>query len=311
MKKVLVIVGPTGVGKSELSLYLAKKYNGEIISGDSIQIYKELNIGSAKVKRSDRLKIKHYLIDQYELKDPYDVTAFQTQARALIEDITSRNKLPIIVGGTGLYINAVLKDYTFLEEEDTTDLEKELDNKSNEELHNLLKSLDKNSADSLHVNNRQRVRRAIIIAKTQDITRSQIVEKQDHKLLYDAQIISLTMPRDLLYEKINERVLVMNDNGLETEVSNIVSKYENPFELRGMFGIGYKEWKPYFENEASKEEVLKEIQKRSRNYAKRQYTWFRNQVDANWFDILDENYLKKIITLIDKWLNGKVEDEND
>ena len=303
MKKVLVIVGPTGVGKSELGIYLARKFNGEIISGDSIQIYKDLNIGSAKVSISQRLRAKHYLIDQYELDEPYDVTMFQTQARNLIDEITKRGKLPIIVGGTGLYINAVLKDYTFLNEGDTTDLEKELDSKSNTKLYDLLKELDKDSAKALHINNRQRVKRAIIIAKTQVVKKSDIVDKQDHKLLYDAKIISLTMPRELLYEKINERVLVMNDNGLEEELKSIVFKYENPFELRGMFGIGYKEWKPYFEGNVSKEEVLKDIQKRSRNYAKRQYTWFKNQLDANWYDILDDDYIENIIKSIDNWLN--------
>lgn len=302
MKKVLVIVGPTGVGKTELSLYLAKKYKGEIISGDSIQIYKDLNIGSAKVSKKNRLKIKHYLIDQYELDEPYDVATFQQQARDLIDDISKRGKLPIIVGGTGLYINAVLKDYIFLEESDNTQLEKKLDKKTNQQLHQILKDVDLETARKLHVNNRQRVKRAIIIAKTQKIKKSDIVRQQDHKLLYDAHIISLTMPRALLYEKINERVLEMDQLGLEAELLTIIDKYDKPFELRGMFGIGYKEWKPYFENQTSKEEVLKEIQKRSRNYAKRQFTWFKNQIEAKWFDILDEDYVDKIICSIDDWL---------
>lgn len=302
MKKVLVIVGPTGVGKSELSLWLAKKYNGEIISGDSIQIYKDLNIGSAKVSKASRKQIHHYLIDKYEVDKPYDVKMFQEQARSLIDSITVREKLPIIVGGTGLYINAVLKDYIFLEEDEDPALEAELDAMSNEELHNLLKSLDSTSAKTLHINNRQRVKRAIIIAKTQTTKKSDIVKQQDHKLLYDAHIISLTMPREDLYEKINERVLLMDDLGLKEEVKAIVDKYEKPFELRGMFGIGYKEWKPYFYGDASKESVIKEIQKRSRNYAKRQYTWFRNQIDANWYDILDENYIEYITDDIDIWL---------
>ncbi len=305
MKKVLVIVGPTGVGKSELSLWLAKKYNGEIISGDSIQIYKELNIGSAKVSEAKRGQIFHYLIDKYELNEPYDVKMFQQQARALIDNISNREKMPIIVGGTGLYINSVLKDYTFLDEEDNSELETKLDKLNNEQLHELLASVDQDSAQVLHVNNRQRVKRAVIIAKTQKVKKSEIIEKQDHKLLYDAHIISLTMPREQLYERINERVLEMDDDGLELEVKSIVDKYENPFELRGMFGIGYKEWKPYFNNEVDKEVVLKEIQKRSRNYAKRQYTWFRNQIDANWYDILDENYIENVTQDIEKWLKGK------
>ena len=302
MRKVLVIVGPTGVGKSELSLWLAKKYNGEIISGDSIQIYKDLNIGSAKVSSKKRKQVHHYLLDKNELDEPYDVTMFQKQARALIENISRREKLPIIVGGTGLYINAVLKDYVFLEEKENPKLEKELEKKTNKELHQLLEKLDKDSAKKLHVNNRQRVKRAIIIAKTQDLKKSDIVAKQDHKLLYDAHIISLTMPRDVLYERINDRVLEMIDQGLKQEVEEIVNNYKNPFELRGMFGIGYKEWKPYFENKKSEEEVISEIQKRSRNYAKRQFTWFKNQIDANWYDVLDENYIKEITADLEMWL---------
>ncbi len=300
--KVLVIVGPTGVGKSELSLDLAKRFNGEIISGDSVQIYKELNIGSAKVSKHERKEVVHHLVDEYELTEAYDVTQFQSEARRLIEEITERGKLPIIVGGTGLYISAVLKNYIFLEEEEDKELSDYLESLSNEELHAELMKLDEKSAKALHVNNRIRLIRALTIAKTQDSLKSDLVKKQDETLLYDAHIMCLTMERSLLYERINERVLLMDKLGLEKELKGIVSKYENPFELRGMFGIGYKEWKPYFDNEASKEEVLKEIQKRSRNYAKRQFTWFRNQFDATWFDVLEKNYEEKVYQSVEDWL---------
>ncbi len=302
--KVLVIVGPTGVGKSELSLKLAKKYNGEIISGDSIQIYKELNIGSAKVSESERALVKHHLVDEYELDENYDVSIFQSEARKKIEEITKRNKLPIIVGGTGLYISAVLKNYIFLEEDKNKDLSNHLNSLSNEELYNMLMDIDRNSALALHPNNRIRLIRAITIAKSSDSKKSDIVKKQDESLLYDAHIISLYMDRALLYERINERVLKMDEMGLESEVSAIVKKYEDPFKLRGMFGIGYKEWKPYFEGNSTKEEVILDIQKRSRNYAKRQFTWFNNQFDAKWFDILDIEFEDKVIASIDKWLDN-------
>lgn len=300
--RVLVIVGPTGVGKSEISLDLAEKFNGEIISGDSVQIYKELNIGSAKVSKEERERIPHYLVDDYELTENYDVTIFQKEARKLIEDINNRGKLPIIVGGTGLYISSVLKNYIFLEEKENPELEAKLEGLSNEELYDKLLKLDEKSAKALHVNNRIRLIRALTIAMSQDVLKSDIVEEQDETILYDAHIISLTMDRKLLYERINERVLKMDEMGLEDELQAIVDKYDKPFELRGMFGIGYKEWKPYFEEEASKEEVLKEIQKRSRNYAKRQFTWFNNQFDATWFDVLDEDYKEKITQSVSDWL---------
>lgn len=301
--KVLVIVGPTGVGKSELSLELAKKYNGEIISGDSIQIYKELNIGSAKVSLKDREEIPHYLVDKYNLDENYDVSMFQTEARALIEDITARGKLPIIVGGTGLYINAVLKNYIFLEEEEDLELKAYLESKSNEELYEELYKLDKDAALNLHVNNRPRLLRALTIIKTQDVTKTDLVSKQDNTLLYDALILSLTMERQDLYSRINERVIQMIDEGLEDELKGIVEKYENPFDLRGMFGIGYKEWKPYFEKKVDKESVIREIQKKSRNYAKRQYTWFNNQFDATWFDVSQSHYKEDINDTVSQWLD--------
>ncbi len=300
--RVLLIVGPTGVGKSEISLDLAEKFNGEIISGDSVQIYKELNIGSAKVSKEERERIPHYLVDDYELTENYDVTIFQKEARKLIEDINNRGKLPIIVGGTGLYISSVLKNYIFLEEKENPELEAKLEGLSNEELYEKLLKLDEKSAKALHVNNRIRLIRALTIAMSQNVLKSDIVEGQDETILYDAHIISLTMDRKLLYERINERVLKMDEMGLEEELQGIVDKYDKPFELRGMFGIGYKEWKPYFEEEASKEEVLKEIQKRSRNYAKRQFTWFNNQFDATWFDVLDEDYKEKITQSVSDWL---------
>lgn len=302
--KVLVIVGPTGVGKSELSIELAKKYNGEIISGDSIQIYKKLNIGSAKVSEKERSEVVHYLVDEYELDENYDVTIFQSRARALIEDITKRNKLPIIVGGTGLYISAVLKNYIFQEEVKDEALEKELQAKSNEQLYRELEILDENSAKALHVNNRQRLIRALTIAKSSNKLKSDIVKVQDNTLLYDAFIMSLTMERSLLYKQIDERVLKMDALGLEAELTDIVNTYDNPFELRGMFGIGYKEWRPYFEGSKSKESVLKDIQKKSRNYAKRQFTWFNNQFDAHVYDVLEKDVKEKIKRDVDAWLGS-------
>lgn len=303
--KVLVIVGPTGVGKSEVAIELAKKYNGEIISGDSVQVYKELNIGSAKVSKAKQTEVVHHLIDVYDLEENYDVSIFQTEARRLIADIASRNKLPIIVGGTGLYIASVLKNYIFQEETVDHKLQAYLESLSNEELYAELLELDEASALKLHVNNRPRLIRALTIAKSNDQLKSDIVAKQRDELLYDAKIIMLSMERSLLYERINNRVLAMDELGLEAELKAIYAKYDNPFAFRGMTGIGYKEWKPYFYEGASKESVLQEIQKRSRNYAKRQYTWFNNQFDANVVDILEDGFKEKLEVSIEKWLLEK------
>ena len=298
MKKVLIIVGPTGVGKTDLSIELAKRFNAEIISGDSVQIYKGLDIGSAKITEEEKQGIKHYGIDELSFLDNYSVYDFQKMSRFNIEEICKKNKLPMIVGGTGLYIKSCIYDYEFVMHEPVEFLD--MDDKTNEELYEELKKLDEFSANKIHINNRKRIIRALTLCRL-GTSKTENENNQQHKLIYDAFIVGCTVDRALLYERINNRVLKMIDSGLEQEIKGLL---ENglTFENQSMQAIGYKEWKDYFLNNISKEEVISLIQKNSRNFAKRQYTWFNNQMDVNWVNMLDKEEVNNIIDRIEKWI---------
>ena len=298
MKKVLIIVGPTGVGKTDLSIELAKRFNAEIISGDSVQIYKGLDIGSAKITEEEKQGIKHYGIDELSFLDNYSVYDFQKMSRFNIEEISKKNKLPMIVGGTGLYIKSCIYDYEFVMHEPVEFLD--MDDKTNEELYEELKKLDEFSANKIHINNRKRIIRALTLCRL-GTSKTENENNQQHKLIYDAFIVGCTVDRALLYERINNRVLKMIDSGLEQEIKGLLEKGLT-FENQSMQAIGYKEWKDYFLNNISKEEVISLIQKNSRNFAKRQYTWFNNQMDVNWVNMLDKEEVNNIIDRIEKWI---------
>ena len=298
MYKVLVIVGPTAVGKSSFGIECAKAFNGEIISGDSVQIYKGLDIGSAKIKKEEMMGITHHLIDIKDARETYNVKDFQGLARTLIEDISRRNKLPIIVGGTGLYVKACLYDYRF-NDEDTED--EPYDELSNEDIYNILKEKDPLCLNKIHINNRRRLVRALnVLNKTGDKFSANI-ESQNHELLYDAKIIGLTMDRDKLYERINSRVDMMVNDGLVDEIKGLLEKGVS-FDDQAMQGIGYKEFRSYFEEGTSLDKVLDEIKRNSRRFAKRQYTWFKNQMPVTWFETSE---LDKAILEVDRWINCK------
>jgi tRNA dimethylallyltransferase len=297
MKPVIVIVGPTGVGKTKMGVALAKAMNGEVISGDSMQIYRGMDIGTAKVTESEMEGIVHHLIDIKDPKESYSVKDFQTIVRSLMQDVHARNKVPIIVGGTGLYIKAALYDYEF--EETSTNHEiyqQRFITYDNEQLYAYLKNIDEVSAQELHPNNRQRVLRAIEIFETTGIKKSDIIAKQQHTCLYNATFIGLTMERELLYERINQRVDIMITEGLEQEVRSLYRKGYTA-DLQSMKAIGYKEWVAYFNNLQTKEETIALIKKNSRNYAKRQYTWFKNQVPVTWFSV-SLKYFEKTIQMV-------------
>ena len=299
MKKVLVIVGPTAVGKTDLSLHLAKQFNGEIISGDSIQIYKGFDIGSGKIK--DMQGIKHYAIDCLDAHDNYSVFDFQNLSRKYIDEISQRNHLPMIVGGTGLYIKASLYDYEFsLDKQEKGDYSAF----SNQELYDKLMEIDSVSAQKIHINNRIRLERALDIAANGEV-KSAKEAKQQHHLLYDALIIGCTMDRTILYERINQRVLMMAKEGLKEEVTNLLANGAT-FDNQPMKGIGYRQWQDYFVNKKSEEEVIGEIQKCSRNFAKRQYTWFNNQLNVHWVNMLDDKAINDMYILIKEWLDGRI-----
>ncbi|MBQ2657838.1 MAG: tRNA (adenosine(37)-N6)-dimethylallyltransferase MiaA [Erysipelotrichaceae bacterium] len=293
MQKVLVIIGPTAVGKTAFGIECAGSFNGEIISGDSIQIYRGLNIGSAKPTLEELSMAKHHLIDIIDPKGSYSVRQFQQLARECIDQISLEGKLPIIVGGTGLYIKAALYDYVFYEEEEEDDQFEDL---TNQELYNLLKEKDPAALEKIHINNRKRLVRALNIYNKHQTGISQIKAQQQHKPLYDCLIIGLTAERDELYRRIDSRVDQMIRDGLVEEIESLL-KQGVTFDDQCMQGIGYKEWKEYFDGTESLEGCIDQIKRNSHHFAKRQYTFFKNQLDVRWFSDLTEARQE-----VEKWL---------
>ena len=283
---IMVVVGPTGVGKTKLSIELAKKYDAVVINADSMQVYKDLNIGTAKVTEEEKENIPHYLFDICDVCDLYTVFDYQKDGRSLLDKFISENKNIVIVGGTGLYIKALLFDYRFKEENDLDTY----DNLSNQELLDKIKEYDKEC--SVHVNNRKRLVR-LLNKYEHDL----VEDKCGNDKLYDFKMIGLTTDRDNLYDKINKRVDKMLDNGLIDEVKyfynkNIRSKAINT-------GIGYKELYDYFDGNISYDEAIDLIKKNSRRYAKRQYTFFKNQFpDITWFNTNYEDFNKTVDEVI-------------
>lgn len=294
MEKVIVVIGPTSVGKTKMGVALAKKLNGEVISGDSMQVYRQMDIGTAKVTIEEMEGVTHHCIDILDPKDQYSVHDFQQTVRKQITEITNRGHVPIIVGGTGLYIKAALYDYTFSEMENNHDeINKKYKDYTNEQLYAHLKQIDEESAKILHFNNRRRVLRTIEIYEQTGQKKSEMINEQEHICLYDAYFVGLTLPRELLYERINLRVDLMMKNGLQGEMESLI-KQGLTRENQSMKAIGYKEWFDYFEGKCDLNEVSENIKKHSRQYAKRQYTWFKNQFDVHWYDVCLENFSKTI-----------------
>ena len=276
---VIVITGPTAVGKTDLSLFLAHELDGEIINADSTQIYKGLDIATNKVK--DTEGIKHYLFNEKDLREDYSVFDYQKDARRIIDDILSRGKTPILVGGTGLYINAVLYDYKFSEKAND-----EYDGVSNDELYKMLLEVDPNT--NIHLNNRVRVISALNYYKANGTPYSE--KEKDFDLLYDTLFIGLTTDREILYYKINKRVDKMAAEGLVEEAREV---YDLGIRSKAvMTPIGPKELFDYFDGKISLEEAIDLIKSKSRKYAKRQYTWFRNQMNLKWFETNYDDFSK-------------------
>ena len=274
---IIVIVGPTGVGKTKLSIELAKKLDAEIINGDSVSIYKKLNIGSAKPTKEEMENIPHHLLDIKEVTEDYSVYDYQKDARKIIEELQKKNKNIIIVGGTGLYIKAALYDYRFKSETEKHDY-KDL---TNEEI--LKKIKEYNIETDIHINNRKRLER--LLSKLEN--NEEITNNKD-KLLYNIKVIGLTTSREYLYERINKRVDKMIENGLLDEIESLKDYYKDSRILNS--GIGYKEFYNYLFNNKSLEETKEEIKQNSRRYAKRQYTFFNHQFDNNWFNVDFNNF---------------------
>ncbi len=274
---IIVITGPTAVGKTKLSIELAKKLNGEIINADSTQIFKELDVATAKVTEEEKENIIHHLIDIKNIKEDYTVYDYQKDCRKKIEEILSKNKTPILVGGTGLYIKAALYDYKFNEENIKNDYSKY----TNDELYEKLLKLNPNT--EIHKNNRKRIERELDKCSNNNFS-----QEKTNKLLYDVKFIGLTTDRETLYKRINERVDIMLQNGLLEEAKKI---YETNIRTKAVLTpIGYKELFDYFDNKCTLNEAIDLIKQKSRRYAKRQYTWNKHQFELKWFDVDFNNF---------------------
>ena len=271
-KKVLVLCGPTGVGKTAISIALAQRFHGEIINADASQIHKELTIGTAKITKEEMQGISHHLIDFLPPTAPFSIKDYQDQARKLIETINH----PILVGGSGLYIKAALTDYDLSSE--PRDIDE--DPRSNEELHQVLRSLDPVAAEKIHPNNRRRVLRYIELATTRGT-----VKPKEATMLYDVLVICLLRPRDDLYQRINERVLAMMKAGWLEEVKSLIHQGIN---LDLIQEIGYRELGDYLDGKLTLEVAIDSIQKQTRHYAKRQITWFKHQMKAIFIDLSNQ-----------------------
>ncbi len=292
MSRVIVITGPTAVGKTKLSIELAKKLNGEIINADAMQVYKGLNIGTAKVTEKEKENIPHHLFDIKEVEEEYSIYNYQKDCRKVIDDILRRNKIPILVGGTGLYIKAALYDYKLSEEKTNNTY----DNLTTEEIYKELLKLDKDI--NIDKNNRRRLIRALNYYKENNTS---ISNNKTNKLLYDTIFIGLTTDREILYKKINQRVDNMIENGLLKEVKYY---YDKNIKTKPLInGIGYKELYNYFDGLCSKEEAVEKIKQNSRHYAKRQYTFLNHQLNVVWFET-DYNNFNNTIEKVSSYIKN-------
>ena len=290
---LIVIVGPTGSGKTDIALKLADFYHAPIINADAFQIYQEMDIGTAKIKKDSEAYKKHYLLDIVKPDQSYSVKQYQEDFRNIYLKLKKEYKDIIVCGGTGLYIKAALYDYAF-EDEEEADIS-DLENMSNEELAILLKELDPKALETIHANNRKRVIRAIQIARTHDINKSESIEKQMHALYFkdeEVKFLFLNPNREALYEGINKRVDIMFDKGLIDEVKDLLNKYQLSNTAKA--AIGYKEVIEYLEGKYSLEECKELIKKRTRNYAKRQVTFFKHQLPCKEYASREE-LLKDLI----------------
>ncbi|NMC56353.1 MAG: tRNA (adenosine(37)-N6)-dimethylallyltransferase MiaA [Eubacteriaceae bacterium] len=308
MDKIIIIAGPTASGKTALSIALAKRYNGEIISADSMQVYKGMNIGTATPDEAETEGIRHYLINELEPDDEYNVAVFIKKARQYIDEIISRDKIPILVGGTGLYIDALLYGYNLGNRNENAEIKKELEEKLDkfgaEYMHNLLYELDPTEAEKIHKNNTKRVLRALEIYYSENKAKSQSVKKSS--AVYNAAYIALTYePREVLYERINRRVDIMFDSGLLEEAKEIYDKkYDKS--LPAMQAIGYKELFEYFDGKINLEKAKELIKQRTRNYAKIQLTCFKNNAYVKFFTVNSFDTFGKLFVTVREYINERL-----
>lgn len=309
---LIVIAGPTGVGKTDLSIKIAQNFNGEIINGDSLQVYHGLDIGTGKIREAEKEGIPHHLLDILQVDEEFNAQKFKELSHKAIIAIYNRGNLPILVGGTGLYLEGLLYDLEFGYEEVSDSqvrqqLEAEAQSKGALALWKKLKNIDPKAADKIPYQNVRRTIRALqVIRETGKLFSSQDSHEMK-KSTYDELLIVLDRPRNQLYDRINRRVLQMIDQGLEKEARSLYELSRGQ-DWQSMKGIGYKEWWPYIQGYMSQEQVIADIQKNSRRYAKRQLTWFRNRMKSqHWINMSQANALKESIQLVKNHLKKRKE----
>lgn len=284
-KKAIVVVGPTASGKTSLGIYIAKKYNGEVISADSMQIYKEMSVSTAKPTIDEMDGVKHHLIDFVDITDTYSVSDYCRDAKAVFDDIISRGKLPVIVGGTGLYIDSFITNTQFFDDAQSDEIRKRLQKQANDEgldvLYNRLKEIDPDAAAKIHPNNSVRVIRALEVYEATGKTITQQTE-QSHSVASDIDALYIGInysDREKLYDRINRRVDIMMENGLLDEAKSLFS---GKYSATAVNSIGCKEMKPFLDGEKSLSECVEKLKMSTRHYAKRQLTWFRRNESVKW-----------------------------
>ncbi|MEG2288533.1 MAG: tRNA (adenosine(37)-N6)-dimethylallyltransferase MiaA [Clostridium sp.] len=302
MNDLFILAGPTGIGKTDISINIAKKLNGEIISADSMQIYKKMDIGSAKIGLEDMKGIEHHLLDLLDPSENFSVAEYSNIAKNNIEEIWSRNHLPMVVGGTGLYINSLIYNYSFAETSKDEIYRSELEavalDKGVEYVHNLLKPIDEVSYNKLYPNDLKRVIRALEVYKVTGVPLSEATKNDDiYNIPYNVNYYVLNMDRSKLYERINKRVDIMIEKGLLNEVIKL-SEGGYTKDMQSMKGIGYKELLEYLQGDISLDKAIENIKQFSRNYAKRQLTWFRKDPRVIWINkdnFIDDNEIAEFI----------------
>lgn len=308
--KLLVLVGPTAVGKTALSFEIAKQWNCEIISGDSMQVYRGMDIGTAKATPEERRIVPHHLIDIRDPDEPYSVSEFQEDCGSLIEDITARGKLPFIVGGTGLYIQSVVYGYQFSDagqdEAYREELRRFAAKHGAQALHDRLKEVDPDSAARLHVNDTRRVIRALEIYHLTGRTLTETLANQSSESPYRHCIIGLTMERKQLYRNIEARVDVMMEQGLVEEVQGLMAQGYDP-RLISMQGLGYKEIIGYLLGEYTREHAVSLLKRNTRRFAKRQLSWFRHMRGIEWVDLTNHENLVSTLRKINDIISRKLD----
>lgn len=314
-EKIIILTGPTGIGKTEISLRIADDLNTEIISADSMQIYKYMDIGTAKADDYQREAIYHHLIDVVAPDEEFSVSDFKNKAFKIISRLNKEEKIPLVVGGTGLYLNSLIYDLNFSSIRGNDEIREKYEymalKQGNTYLHNILKSIDRQSYEKINANDRKRIIRALEIFELTGKTMSEYnknFRRPNDK--YDIALICLNMDRSKLYDRINSRVDKMLDAGLIEEVEKLVSLGYTK-NLQSMQAIGYKEILMYFNREITKDEAIEKIKQGSRNYAKRQLTWFRRYANAKWIDMEEYNNIDALSYYIKNYVLTILKNEED